>query len=140
MKPTPSLRERVTILEQKVEGLESLPARMTAVEWQIVQLRNDMHAGFSALREELGGEILGATGSVRDELHAEISSVRDELRAEINSVRDDLRAEISSVREELRAEIRAGDAETRRYMRVLHEDVIGRIAALQNGRNPHGTS
>jgi hypothetical protein len=29
-----------------------------------------------------------------------------------------------------RAEIRAGDAETRRYMRVLHEEVLSRIANI----------
>jgi hypothetical protein len=29
--------------------------------------------------------------------------------------------------------VRAGDEETRRYMRVLHEDVIARIAAIRNG-------
>jgi hypothetical protein len=34
----------------------------------------------------------------------------------------------------LRAEIRAGDEETLRYMRVLHEDVITRIATLGDGR------
>lgn len=33
----------------------------------------------------------------------------------------------------LRDEIRSGDEETRRQMRLLHEDVIGRIALLQNG-------
>jgi hypothetical protein len=49
----------------------------------------------------------------------------------------DLRAELSAVRHEmhrlaetLRVEIRAGDAETRRYMRVMHEEVLSRIAAI----------
>jgi len=49
----------------------------------------------------------------------------------------DLRAELSAVRHEvhrlaetLRVEIRAGDAETRRYLRVLHEDVLSRLAAI----------
>lgn len=82
----PALTDRVTILEQKVEDLASLPARVTAVELQILQLRQEM------------------------------------------------RAEFSAVRQELRAEIRQGDEETRRYMRVLHEDVIARIAALGDAR------
>jgi hypothetical protein len=30
--------------------------------------------------------------------------------------------------------MRAGDEETRRYMRVLHEEVIGRIAAIREGQ------
>ena len=77
-----SLTERVHILEQNVQGLETLPARMAAVEAQILQLREEMRDEFSAVR----------------------------------------------------AEIRAGDEETRVQMRVLHEEVIGRIAALSEGR------
>ena len=33
-------------------------------------------------------------------------------------------------------EIREGDEETRRYMRVLHEEVISRIAILAESRRP----
>ena len=96
---------RVEILEQKVEQLETLPARMAAVELQILQLRDEMRSEFSAVRREL-------TGLFRAELHTNIDSLRAEIRAEI----------------------RQGDEETRRYMRVLHEDVIARIAALGEAR------
>jgi len=98
-----SIPERLTILEQKVEVLESLPERISGVELQIVQLRVDMNAGFSALR--------------------------DELREEIRAGDESLRAEIRTCR----AEIRNGDEETRRFMRILHEDVIARIAAISQG-------
>jgi hypothetical protein len=91
--PELALDERVAILEQKVQGLESLPARVTAVEMQILQLRQEMRGEFSAVRQEL-----------------------------------------DEVRRELRGEIRQGDEETRRYMRVLHEDVIARIATLSGRR------
>ena len=91
-----SFVERLEIVEKKVESLETLPARVSAVELQIVQLRQDMNAGFSAIR-------------------------------------DDIRAVDESIRADLRAEIRAGDEETRRFMRVLHEDVIARIAAIRHG-------
>ncbi len=40
---------------------------------------------------------------------------------------------LGSVREELRTEIRQGDEETRRYMRILHEEVISRITTIQEG-------
>jgi len=36
----------------------------------------------------------------------------------------------------LRDEIRAGDEETRRYMRVLHEEVIARLALIEESRRP----
>ena len=97
----PTLTDRVTVLEQIVSELASLPNRVTAVELQIVQLRDEMHSEFSAFRQEL--TIL-------------------------------FRAELQTNADSLRAEIRQGDEETRRYMRVLHEDVIARIAALGEAR------
>jgi hypothetical protein len=92
-----TLTQRVEILEQKVAALETLPARVTAVELQILQLRDEMRGGFSALRQEW-------------------------------------RQELQSAVESLRTEIRTGDEEIRRYMRVLHEDLIARIAALGDSR------
>jgi len=43
-----------------------------------------------------------------------------------------LRQEMRAVEAALRKEIQAGDEETRRYMRVLHEDVIDRIKRLSD--------
>ena len=79
------LEDRVSILEQQMEGLRGLPDRVAAVEVQLVQLRADMTVGFSSLAKELRGEI------------------------------------------------KAGDEETRQLMRVLHEEVIARIASLGEG-------
>ena len=72
-------------LERRVEILEKLPERVTALESQIVQLRDEMRSEFSATRSDL------------------------------------------------RDAIRDGDEETRRLMRVLHEDVVQRIATLKEG-------
>jgi len=57
------------------------------------------------------------------ELPLRVAGVETQLIA----LRDDFTA--------LRAEVRAGDEETRRQMRVLHEDAISRIALLQEGVN-----
>ena len=78
------------MLERPVEILERLPERVTALETQIVQLR-------------------------------------DEMRAEFSATRTDARAGDERVVQTLREEIRAGDDETRRFMRILHEEVIERI-------------
>ena len=56
------------------------------------------------------------------------------LEAQFLQFRIEVREEFSSLRSEIRAEIRAGDEETRRFMRILHEDVISRIAVLGEGR------
>lgn len=96
-------------LERRVETLEQLPERVTALAAQIVQLRDEMRSEFSATRAET-------------------------------------RAGDEETRRTLREEIRAGDEETRRvlttrmddlfganerHMRVLHEDLVQRIATLK---------
>jgi uncharacterized protein YPO0396 len=96
----PTLTGRVEMLEQKVENLEKLPARVEAVELQIVQLREEMRGEFSA------------------------------VRAEMRAIGTELRSELHDLGTTLRVEIRQGDEETRRQMRVLHEEVIARIQIL----------
>jgi hypothetical protein len=63
---------------------------------------------------------------LRTDMGEQFSAIRAELRAEI-------RAEGEAIRTELRKEIRDGDEETRRYIRVLHEEVLSRIAIIQEG-------
>ncbi len=53
----------------------------------------------------------------------------EELGSQIAQLRGEMHAEFSAVRREMRD----GDEETRRLMRVLHEDVIQRFALLEEG-------
>lgn len=107
-----SLETRMDRLEKRVESVEQLPERVTALESQIVQLRDEMRSEFSATRAEA-------------------------------------RAGDEQVVKTLREEIRAGDEETRRvltermeslfdanerHMRLLHEDLVERIARSGEGR------
>jgi len=59
-------------------------------------------------------------------LEGQVSQFRADVRMEFSAVRQ----EMHDLAETLRAEIRAGDEETRRQMRVLHEEVIARFALL----------
>jgi hypothetical protein len=174
--PEQTLAARVENLERKTESLEALPARMSAVELQIVQLRTEMGEQFSVIRQEFAAadsglreEIRTLRTDLRAELRAEGEAIRTGLRAEIKvegeAIRTELRAEIKAegeairtglraeikaegeaIRTELRAvieaegevirtglrkEIRDGDEETRRYMRVLHEEVLSRMVIIQ---------
>jgi hypothetical protein len=114
-------------LERRVEVLEQLPARVAAVESQIVQLRDEMRSEFSAL-------------------HGEIRAGDEHV---VETLREEIRAGDEHVVKTLREEIRAGDAETRRvltermeflfdanerHMRLLHEDLVQRIATIREGR------
>ncbi len=76
------------------------------------------------------GERIEMQGSA---IRSEIRAVDETLRTEIRAVDETLRAEIRAGDETLRAEIRAGDEETRRLMRILHEDLIDRIARIGEG-------
>jgi archaellum component FlaC len=98
------LEKRVETLEHRVERLEELPARVSALESQVLQLRDEMRAEFSATRSELR-----------------------------QGFQQELAASTTSLRTGLRQEIREGDEETRRLMRVLHEEVLERIETLGRG-------
>ena len=119
--PDADFVQRIEILEQEVEGLEVLPARMTVLESQILQLGDNMRAEFSAIRQEMV---------------ASVGALRTELRAEMYTLHQDVIAKISQLEKKLSERISSGDEETRRYMRVLHEDVIERISRIQEGPPP----
>jgi uncharacterized protein YPO0396 len=93
MPPQP-IDSRVDGLERSVTELEKLPERVTAIGSQIVQLRTEMRAEFSAVREEI--------------------RAGDEETRRVLGERID---------------------ETNRHMRVLHEDVISRLAVIQEGQS-----
>ncbi len=102
---------RVESLESRVIVLEQLPEKLDALALQISQMRDEMRGEFSALRSEI------RTGD-------------EETR---RVLRDEIRAGDEETRRVLRDEIRAGDEESRRNALVLHEDVISRIALMQEG-------
>jgi hypothetical protein len=78
-----------------------------------------------ALLDEDVRELRGLRERVAS-LELNILQFHAEVRAEVSAVRQELQGAIQV----LRAEIRAGDAETRRYLRVLHEEVVSRIAGI----------
>jgi len=140
-----TMEERVTDLEKLAETLAPLPAqvaglteRMAAVELQNVQLRSEMHAGFSAIR----GEMADMKAELRDDIAAQgrdtaerLLELRSELRLDLRTeLRTELATGMRTLREDLVDRIVTGDEETRRQMRVLHEELIDRLARLGEGR------
>jgi hypothetical protein len=74
-------------------------------------------------------ELLKALPERVSSVELQIVHLRGEMRGQFSAARH----ELEEIRAELRTEIQAGDAETRRYMRVLHEEVLSRIAIIQEG-------
>ena len=69
-------------------------------------------------------------------LESQILQLNVEMRAGFSAVPQEVATVISQLEEGLGELIRSGDEETRRYMRVLHEDVIERISRVQEARPP----
>ena len=92
-----SLEARVDRLERRIKLLEQLPERMTALEAQIVQLREEMRGEFSAVRTELRAEIRDVDAGLTKKMHALFSA-------------------------------------NEYHMRLLHEDLVQRIAMIREGR------
>jgi hypothetical protein len=93
-------------IEKRVETLE---ARVTRLEEPPDRV------------ERIGSQIV----QMRAEMHSEFSAVGEEMRGRFEHADAAMAA--------LRADVRAGDEETRRYMRILHEDVISRLKTIRKG-------
>ena len=105
-----TLSRRMDIVEQKLAGLEGLPDRMTALESQFLQLRDEIHVEFSACRKEMHA----GDGELRKEMHAGDAEVRKEMQETRRVIREDIGAFVHT-------------------MRVLHEEVISRIRIMGEG-------
>jgi hypothetical protein len=86
-----------------VTHLEQLPARIDDLASQVSRLRTEMRVEFSTVRADMAGQ--GVT--LRGEMAEQGEALRREFRTEIGNLAN--------------------------QMRVLHEEVISRIALLQEG-------
>ena len=117
-----TLPERVEMLEDTVRELITLPARIEAVEGRLASVDGRV------------GSLQMQVVQLREELHGEFSAIRGEVAALGSDLRTEMRALNAETVARLETKIEAGDEETRRHMRLLHEDVIERIARL--GEHP----
>lgn len=119
--------KRVEALERQMSEMSDLSVRVAELGTQFSQFRVEVRAEFSAIRAEIAGPRADVT-----DVQAQVKGLQSQvkgLRAELSDMRAATAEEFTAVR----AEIRAGDEETRHQMRVLHEDLVGRIALLQEG-------
>jgi len=118
--PSPQVIRRIESIEEQVNTLNELPIRVGALETQIVGMRGDM----TILQRDittLQKDVTDLQTDVRD-LRRDVTDLQRDVK--------ELRVEMNL----LRGEVREGDEETRRQMRVLHKEVISRIALLQEGQ------
>jgi len=125
--PPETIESRVDHLERRVTDLETRPDRITAIESQIVQQRAEMHGEFSAVRAETrtGDEETRRVLGERIDETARVLGERIDKTTRVLDERIDETARVLGERID----------ENGRQMRVLHEDVIGRLAIIQEGQS-----
>jgi hypothetical protein len=99
------LAQRIDRVEHRMDSMEQrLDASFNALSTQILQSRRENDVAHLAMRTEFARDI---------------SALRGDMNAQ------------GTV---LRVAIRDGDEETRRFMLILHEDTLSKIALISEGR------
>jgi len=97
---------------------KTIEERVLTLEEQMTELR------------ELPAQVAG--------LRSEFSQLRAEMRGEFSAIRTEMAEGLAAVRGEMatfRADFIARDDETRRHARIMHEEVIARIALTREGES-----
>ncbi|OFV92276.1 MAG: hypothetical protein A3H95_04145 [Acidobacteria bacterium RIFCSPLOWO2_02_FULL_64_15] len=129
------LAARVAVLESQMQSLQELPGQVAALDTRVASLESQ----FLQFRAEVKDEFLTTrreiTAEIRGEIRGEIGGLREEMRAgdaAVGGEVNDLRRELGAVAAGLREEIRTGLEDTRRYMRMLHEQVRADIKTIRD--------
>ena len=144
-----SNRRRVERLERRVKILEQLPDRVSALEVQIVQLRDEMRSEFSATRtrdeetrrvltEQMDSrfEVLSTQMvSLSEVLNRQMASLSEVLNKQMVSLSEVLSKQMVSLSEVLSERMMSLFDTNERHMRVLHEDLVQRIATMRESRS-----
>jgi len=144
-----ALENRVLTLEQAVEHLATardLKAMEVGLTAQILRLGQEMHGGFSAIRERVGsvGQKIESVDQKVDQrfenLAQKIESVDQKVDQGFESLAltveivdgkaERLAGALDTRSAELLAVIAAESLEIKHHARVLHEDLIARIKVL----------
>ena len=111
---------RTQILQSDCETREAI----------LATLRGEVAGEFSAMRTEVAGEF----SAMRTEVAEKFSVMRTEVAGEFSAMRTEVAGEFSMQRAHFETALANGQDETRRYMKVLYEDILSRIALLGEGR------
>jgi len=112
------LAERVELIEESVRALVTLPARMESMERRFADIEGRMVSVEERLVNVEGRLVVveGQIVQLRGEMHGEFSAIRDNMNERFDALYE-------------RGE------DTRRFMRVLHEEVLDRVGRLGEGRS-----
>jgi hypothetical protein len=112
-------------------GIADLVGRMDAVEHRMDSIEQRLDASFASLSTQIlqsRRETNEAILATRTDLFREIAALRSEF--------SEMRAATMDRFETLETALGDGLDETRRFMRILYEDALSRIALIGEGRPP----
>ena len=138
------LAGRISTVEHRMDSIEQrLDASFAALSTQILQSNRETRDTILAtLRSEMAAMGVGLRGDMEalgGTLRSEISGLRGDMEALGGSLREEMYAlhGLTVLRfEKFETALVDGLDETRRFMRILHEDTLSRIALLGEGRRP----
>jgi hypothetical protein len=126
------LAGRIDTVERRMDSIElRWDASFAELSTQILRSNRETR---EAILATLRGEVAGEFSGMRADMAGEFSAVRAEVAGEFSAMRADMAGEFSAVRAHFESVVADGESETRRYMRVLYEDILSRIALLGEGR------
>ena len=126
------LAERVELIEESVRALVTIPARMESMERRFADIEGRMVSVEGRL-VSLEGRLVNVEErlvNVEGRLvvvEGQIVQLRGEMHGEFSAIRDNMNERFDALYE--RGE------DTRRFMRVLHEEVLDRVGRLGEGRS-----
>jgi hypothetical protein len=126
------LAGRIDTVEHRMDSMElHWDESFAALSRQILQSDCETR---EAILATLRGEVVGEFSAMRTEVAGEFSAMRTEVAGEFSAMRTEVAGEFSAMRTHFETALADGQDETRRYMKVLYEDILSRIALLGEGR------
>jgi uncharacterized coiled-coil DUF342 family protein len=83
------------MLERQMQEMRELPERVTKLEAQILQLREEIRGAFSAIRTDMRGEFAAAVTTLRraiDETNTHMRALHEEALSRIATIGEGRRA------------------------------------------------
>ena len=139
------LAERIDTVEHRMGSVEQrLDASYASLSTQILQSRRENDDAHLAMRTEFSegmSTLRGEFTAMRADVAGEFKAVRTEVAGEFKAVRAEVAEQFAATQavtlsrfEKLETALADGLKETRRFMMILHEEVLSRIALLGEDR------
>jgi len=137
-----TIAERVETLENDMESLRILPAELKDVGGEVKGLAvrvSGVESRLGSVESRLGsvesrlGSVESRLGTVESQIVQLRTDMSDGFSATLQIIESSSKA-TQTMFDETQKIIRQGDEETRIQMRVLHEDLVKRIAVLGEAR------